>query len=321
MVIIWELITICRRSFAASFLASGRSDGLASLCYHPPIPMEFARDRATIWGCPHLKEPQWLARSASGGWFPPCYWAHSRWVSLPVAACTRTRRSITTRNTTPRSMRSGTRCCSGAQWCSSSSKSRSSIPSSVSVGVLAAEPEAGARQHDAGNHVDRDSGGHPRSSSRADGADDLQDAGQGRARRAAGGSDRPSVVVGVPLPGVRHHDRQRALSPERPPGELRAQDGRRAALVLDSAARRQARPDLEQDQLPLVHADADLPSSAFNGICNEYCGVTREHEVPRVHRDAGGVRPVGGAPEAARGVPGAASAARRPRHGRRAARR
>ena len=39
---------------------------------------------------------------------------------------------------------------------------------------------------------------------RADGPDDLQDAGEGDGRRAAGRGDRPPVVVGVPLPAV--HD-------------------------------------------------------------------------------------------------------------------
>ena len=115
-------------------------------------------------------------------------------------------------------------------------------------------PRARAREHDARDPVDGDPGADPRVHRRPDRPHDLQDAGEGEGRRAAGRGDRAPVVVGVPLPAVQGHDGERAVPADRPHGELHAQDAGRAALVLDPAARRQARPDHEPHELPLVHA-------------------------------------------------------------------
>ena len=109
-------------------------------------------------------------------------------------------------------------------------------------------------------------------------------------------------------PAAGHHDRQRAVPAERPDGQLRAQDAGRAALLLDSAAGRQARPDLEQEQLSSgSRRTRSCRRSAFNGFCAEFCGPShanmrfRVFTVTPAEFDA-----VGRAPEAAGGLPGGA---------------
>ena len=126
-----------------------------------------------------------------------------------------------------------------------------------------------ARQLDARDHLDDHPGDHPRLHRRAEHPDDLPDAGEAPA-------DALQVeVIGhqwwweFRYPAVQLHHGERALPPDRPHGELHAQDAGRAALVLDPAAQRQARPDLEPHEPSLVHAGlasarttASAPSSA-----------------------------------------------------------
>lgn len=59
----------------------------------------------------------------------------------------------------------------------------------------------------------------------------------------------------------------------------------------------QARPDLEPHELPLVHCRLEHGDEGAERFLRRVLRrVAREHEVPRVHRVAGAVRVVGGAP-------------------------
>ncbi len=154
------------------------------------------------------------------------------------------------------------------------------------------------RQRRARNHLDRHSGADPRVPRGADGQDDLPDAAEGARQCRADRGDRAPVVVGVPLPAVRHRDRQRAVPADRTAGEFLAPHARRAALLLDSPDGRQARPDRQPRQLSLVYAeerhDVQRVQRHLRGILRF---EPRQHALACIHGDARGIRQVGGAPE------------------------
>ena len=139
---------------------------------------------------------------------------------------------------------------------------------------------------------------------RPDGPDDLQDAGEGARRRAAGRGDRPPVVVGVPLPAVQRH---------RPTAnELYLPIGRTVNFTLKS------KDVIHSFWIPQLGGKRDVitnhtnylwftpDSSSDDGVERRVCRVLRreprEHALQGVHGDAGGVRELGRAPADAGGV-------------------
>ena len=124
---------------------------------------------------------------------------------------------------------------------------------------ISAERESGysptdPRQHQAGDRVDADPGSHSGFHRRADGEDDLHHPGAGGARLAQHRRHRPPMVVGIQISRVRSHHGERDLHSGRAHREFQTSLGRRYSLVLDSAARWQARRRDEPHELPLVHA-------------------------------------------------------------------
>ncbi|CAA9315649.1 MAG: Cytochrome c oxidase polypeptide II, partial [uncultured Gemmatimonadaceae bacterium] len=162
-----------------------------------------------------------------------------------------------------------------------------------------------ARQHHARDPLDRDPGADPRDDRDPHRPHDLQDAGEGGVGRAAGGGGGAPVVVGVPLPAVHHaqpgdeqgrHPRhgERALPAQGQDGELRAAHRGRAALVLDPAPGRQARPHRQPHELPLVHPRLRGPHGAQRELQRVLRREPREHEVPDLRRGHGAVRELDG---------------------------
>ena len=146
---------------------------------------------------------------------------------------------------------------------------------------------------------------------------DLQDQAARAGERAPGRGDRPPVVVGVPVPAsYEHHDGQRAVPPDRPHGELRA----RTADVIHSfwipALGGKRDLDREPDELSSGSRRIRSATRAFNGSLRRVLRhVPREHALPRVHGDAGGVRQLGAHQKTTAVVPPRpAPAAPAPRH-------
>ena len=102
------------------------------------------------------------------------------------------------------------------------------------------------------------------------------------------------MVVGIQVRRARRDDRQRDLHPRRPHGEFQVAIRGRPSLVLDPAARWQARRHHQSHELHLVHSGfLDRQQRLEWILCRVLRCIAREHALPGFHRDSGAIRVLG----------------------------